>query len=181
MAGNGSNFCVGFPPICRADARVLVLGSLPGRRSLETGQYYAHPRNAFWPIMRGLVGAAGGYEQRCRRLMEAGVALWDVLKAADRRGSVDAKISLKDAQVNDFHEFFFRHSAIRCIGFNGKTAESLFLKRVVPSLGLELPQAFGLPSSSPAHAVLSVSEKREIWRSILGPSLGALSSKETRP
>ena len=162
---------VGFAPIARADARILVLGSLPGRRSLETGQYYAHPRNAFWPIMRSLAGATGSYPQRCRRLLQAGIAVWDVLHAAVRPGSLDANISLDTAQVNDFGQFFSDHQAIECVAFNGRTAETLFQKRIAPQLDVELSRVCLLPSTSPAHAALSVGEKARIWRSMLGPSL----------
>lgn len=180
MASYERDLSVGFPPIARPDARVLVLGSLPGRRSLETGQYYAHPRNGFWPIMRSLAGATGDYEQRCERLKDAGIAVWDVLHAAVRPGSLDSRISLKTAQTNDFESFFSRHMSIECVAFNGRKAEALFLKQVEPLLGLELPKACLLPSTSPAHASLTVGEKASIWRSMLGPSLNAI-SEETRP
>lgn len=177
MADYEQGLSVGFPPIARADARVLVLGSLPGRRSLETGQYYAHPRNAFWPIMQSLASASGSYEQRCERLMDAGIAVWDVLHAAMRSGSLDAKISLKTAQANDFKSFLSQHMSIECIGFNGRKAEALFRQQVGPWLGVEIQRACLLPSTSPAHAALSVGEKARIWRSMLGPSLNATSEE----
>lgn len=162
---------VGFAPIARADARVLVLGSLPGRRSLETGEYYAHPRNAFWPIMQRLAKASGSYAERCRRLQAAGIAVWDVLHAAVRPGSLDSSISLNSAQTNDFEQFFSAHPFIECIGFNGRAAESLFRKRVMPQLDVGHARVCLLPSTSPAHAALSIGEKARIWRSMLSPSL----------
>lgn len=175
-----SGLFVGFAPIARADARVLVLGSLPGRRSLETGQYYAHPRNAFWTIMATLANAAGSYEQRCRCLVEAGIAVWDVLHAAERPGSLDSKISGETAQPNDFESFFSRHPSIVCVGFNGRKAEELFRRQVEPRLGVSITRACLLPSTSPAHAALSVGEKTRIWRSMLGASL-ASTSREKQP
>ena len=85
---------VGFPPIADADARVLVLGSLPGRMSLEKQQYYAQPYNAFWKIMGQLFGAAPElpYERRLEELRKHGVAVWDVLAAGERSGSLDSAI-----------------------------------------------------------------------------------------
>lgn len=171
MTGFQQEVSVGFAPIARADARVLVLGSLPGRRSLETGRYYAHPRNAFWPIMQGLVKASGSYAERCRRLESARIAVWDVLHAAVRPGSLDANISLNSAQTNDFEQFFSNHPLIECIGFNGRAAETLFRKRVLAQLDVGHARVCLLPSTSPAHAALSVGEKARIWRSMLGPSL----------
>lgn len=173
MTGSKQDVSVGFAPIARADARVLVLGSLPGRRSLEMGQYYAHPRNAFWPIMHGLARAGGSYAERCRRLEAAGIAVWDVLHAAVRPGSLDSNISLNSVQTNDFWKFFSDHPLIECIGFNGRAAETLFRKRVLPQLDLGHARICLLPSTSPAHAALSVGEKARIWRSMLGPSLNA--------
>lgn len=180
MTKSGHDISVGFAPIARPDARVLVLGSLPGRRSLEMGQYYAHPRNAFWPIMRSLAKSDGSYEERCKGLLKAGIAVWDVLHAAVRPGSLDSKISLNTAQPNDFSAFFATHPLIECIGFNGRTAETLFRKRVAPQLGIDLSRLCVLPSTSPAHAALSVGEKARIWRSMLGPSLNP-ASEDIRP
>lgn len=180
MAGSGVDKAVGFDPIAGPGARVLVLGSLPGRRSLETGQYYAHPRNAFWPIMRSLVNAEGSYERRCDCLVAARIAVWDVLHAAVRPGSLDSSISTKSMQTNDFHSFFAQHSALQCIGFNGAKARALFQRHVAPRLGADLPPTCLLPSTSPAHAALSVGEKTRIWRSMLGPSLDQQPQEDQR-
>jgi hypoxanthine-DNA glycosylase len=157
----------GFPPVARGDAKILILGSLPGQRSLEQSQYYAHERNAFWPIMCDLFGIEGNYEVRCTGLKQAGIALWDVLEAAVRPGSLDARIQTSDAQVNDFNGFFRAHKRIRCIAFNGRKAESLFQRRVLPGLDLAVPAQVLLPSTSPAYAALSYDKKLVIWRSML--------------
>ena len=84
----------GFPAISRSDARVLILGSLPGVRSIEAVEYYAHPRNTFWPIMAAITGAAGDYAQRCNVLRASGIAVWDVVASSVRPGSLDANIDL---------------------------------------------------------------------------------------
>ncbi|MCH8159542.1 MAG: DNA-deoxyinosine glycosylase, partial [Proteobacteria bacterium] len=79
----------GFPAIARPDATLLILGSLPGQRSIDAGQYYAHPQNAFWKIMSSLYGIDGSYQQRCAQLIERRIALWDVLASSVRPGSLD--------------------------------------------------------------------------------------------
>lgn len=161
----------GFPASAGRHAALLILGSLPGRRSLAETEYYAHPRNAFWPIMRSLIDVEGNYEQRCRGLIAARVAVWDVLYAAARPGSLDSKISSKTLQINDFDIFFSAHPALQCIGFNGGKAAALFRRHVAPRVAGEIPRACVLPSTSPAHASRSVGEKTRIWRSMLGPAL----------
>ena len=126
----------GFPPVSRADARVLILGSLPGQASLAARQYYAQPRNAFWPLMGRLFGAGVelAYEDRLRRLTESGVALWDVCASARRPGSLDAKIEALTVAPNDFAGFFQAHRGIGLICFNGAAAERLFERHVSPTL-----------------------------------------------
>ena len=162
----------GFPPIAHTDARVLILGSLPSQASLKAREYYAHPRNAFWKIMRVIAGAEGGYASRCRSLQARGIALWDVLSSSVRPGSLDADIDLISAVPNDFVHFLAGHGHLRLICFNGRTAQQMFQRRVQPSLP-ELDLEFALlPSTSPAHASLTVTEKLTIWRGIIEPHLG---------
>lgn len=160
----------GFPPISRADARILILGSMPSRESLARQQYYAHPRNAFWPIISALLAFdEPGYRQRIKRVRAGGVAIWDVLQACFRRGSLDSDIDNETLVPNDFRPFFHDHPAIRRVYFNGAKAESVYLKRVLPGLTGEaaaLPR-LRLPSTSPAHATLSLEQKTAAWRVIL--------------
>ena len=157
----------GFPPVARGDAAILILGSLPGQRSIAEQQYYAHPQNAFWPIMSELFGVAGSYPERCRQLLEYHIALWDVLRSSFRPGSMDADISLSEARPNDFEAFFDEHESVRLIAFNGKKAEQLFARFVAP-LGIadDVPRVV-LPSTSPAYASLSFSGKVAAWRDAL--------------
>lgn len=157
----------GFPPIARVDARILVLGSLPGVRSIAEQQYYAHPQNAFWAIMRELFGIEGDYASRCRQLLENRVALWDVLQSSIRPGSMDADIDLGSAVANDFRGFLAEHADIRVIAFNGKKAEQLFARFAVADGIADDVSRLGLPSTSPAYASLRFSGKLAAWRAAL--------------
>lgn len=157
----------GFAPVASPDARVLVLGSMPGAASLDAGRYYAHPHNRFWPIMGELVGALPTlpYECRLERLQAAGIALWDVFDRCERVGSLDSAIRDDTAQVNDFATFFAAHRKVRTVLFNGTKAETAF--RRVPALA-ESGLAFRrLPSTSPANAATSVAAKLTAWREAL--------------
>ncbi|MFP4126253.1 MAG: DNA-deoxyinosine glycosylase [Alphaproteobacteria bacterium] len=157
----------GFAPIACADARVLVLGSMPGAASLEAGRYYAHPRNAFWPIMAALVGfdPAAAYAERAAALKVAGVALWDVLGACRRDGSLDTAIEPATMVVNDFAGFFQRHPEIARVFFNGAKAAELFRRRVAATaLPAGLRETRRLPSTSPANARLRFADKLKAWR-----------------
>jgi len=157
----------GFPPVERADAQVLILGSLPGKRSIEAGEYYAHPKNAFWPIMDMLYGVSGDYAQRCELLRLSRLALWDVLESSVRPGSMDADIRLDSARANDFRAFFEAHRELRLVAFNGVKAEQLFGRFVRPCLATADLQYVRLPSTSPAYAAMPFSGKLAAWRKAL--------------
>ena len=160
--------CVSFPPVCRRDARLLILGSLPGVESLEKGQYYAKKQNSFWRIMGDLwqAGPLLSYAERLKRLKANKIALWDVCASAERRGSLDSNIELTTIVPNDLAGFFLRHKEIRLIGFNGQPAAKLFERTVLPHLPPPAAalQRVILPSTSPAHARLRYEEKLHIWR-----------------
>lgn len=160
----------GFPPIAGGAARILILGSLPGQQSLQATQYYAHPQNAFWRIMADVFAVAGSYDERCAGLRSAGIAVWDVLASSVRPGSLDADIELASAQANDFVAFFAAHPAVTTVCFNGRKAEQLFERMVMPQLeGGSDRRYVGLPSTSPAFAAMRYEQKLEIWRGILRP------------
>ena len=160
----GGETAEGFPPVARRDARILVLGSLPGQRSIAEQQYYAHPRNAFWPIMKALFGVQGSYQDRLLQLVGTRIALWDVLHSSIRPGSLDGSIKLDSARANDFETFFRAHADIRLIAFNGKKAEQLFARFVTGnSIGHGIRRT-GLPSTSPAYAAMPFSRKLALWR-----------------
>jgi hypoxanthine-DNA glycosylase len=165
----------GFPPIAAPDARVLILGSLPGQASLAAHQYYAQPQNAFWRIMGALFGAGPDvpYEERAARLRASGIALWDVCKTAVRPGSLDAAIDRGTVVTNDFERFFREHPRIAHVCVNGATAHRLYVRNVQPILPdpLRALPLHLLPSTSPAHASLRFAQKLERWRvleSLLG-------------
>ena len=157
----------GFAPIADASSQVLILGSMPGQASLLAGEYYAHPRNAFWKIMAALfeIDAAAPYQRRVAELRERRIALWDVLASCTRATSLDSDIEASSIVVNDFTGFFRTHARIRSVCFNGAKAEQLYRRHVLPELtGARELQYHRLPSSSPAHAAMSHSAKVEAWR-----------------
>lgn len=158
----------GFPPVSDPRARVLILGSMPGRKSLQAHRYYAHPQNRFWPIMGTLVGAdpALPYPERCTRLTASGIALWDVLASCERPGSLDSAIRDDTAQANDFGRFFAAHPAIGAVLFNGAKAESSFQRFVLPALAPALVEMRyrRLPSTSPANASQRLEDKLAAWK-----------------
>ncbi|MFO1418666.1 MAG: DNA-deoxyinosine glycosylase [Methylotetracoccus sp.] len=162
-----------FPPVAGPDPRVLILGSMPGRASLDAAQYYAHPRNAFWPIMGQLLGFAPdeAYPKRLEALKSAGIALWDVLLHCSRSGSLDASIDTVSERANDIPGFLLAHPTVERIYFNGSKAAECFKRHVRPHLGaLESGLSCQrLPSTSPAHAALSLDAKLRGWETILEP------------
>lgn len=157
----------GLAPIENPQARVLILGSMPGDASLKAARYYAHPRNLFWTFMGELVGASTAlpYEARIERLREAGIALWDVIARCERQGSLDSAI--RGEEANDFASFFGAHPRLRRILFNGAKAEATFARQVPPALLPPDVVCQRLPSTSPANQFQPVASKLEAWRAAL--------------
>ena len=162
-----------FPPLARPAARVLVLGTMPGARSLAERQYYAHPQNAFWRIMGALFDfdPAAPYGDRVDALTGAGVAVWDVLGACRREGSLDTAIDPGTVVVNDFATLLREQSGLKRIVFNGAKAAELFDRHAAPRLverappeRPRLPERLRLPSTSPANARLRFDAKLAAWR-----------------
>ena len=165
-----------FAPLSSPRSKLLILGSMPGAESLRQSRYYANPRNVFWRLMAELAGIDTqlDYDCRCRRLVAAGIALWDVLKSCERPGSLDSAIDRRSAEVNDFAGFFERHRQIDAVMCNGAASFDLFCRRVLPQLAPDVRQRLypvRLPSTSPAHATLSFAAKRDRWREALEPLL----------
>jgi hypoxanthine-DNA glycosylase len=149
-----------FPPIVDADTRLLILGSLPGDRSLAEARYYANPRNQFWRLIGAVIEsdvAALDYEARLRVLLAAGVGLWDVVGTARRSGSLDAAI--RDHQPNALLPLARRLPNLRAIAFNGGTSARLGMKALGDGTAFALVP---LPSSSPAYT-LSFDAKLALW------------------
>jgi double-stranded uracil-DNA glycosylase len=159
-----------FPPIARADARVLILGTMPSIASLAKQQYYGHPQNAFWPIMGRLFGAGRDvpYEERKAILYDRGVAVWDVLRECHRPGSLDSSIVLESESPNDFVRFFAKHRQIETVFFNGQKSETAFRRHALPLLDERVRQLryLRLPSTSPAHAGRTFVQKLAAWRAV---------------
>jgi TDG/mug DNA glycosylase family protein len=155
-----------FSAVSSPESHTLILGSMPGAESLRAGEYYAHPRNAFWHIMGELFGATPGlpYTPRLRRLTDAGIALWDALAECHRTGSLDAAIDRQSAVANDLPSFLREHPKIGRIFFNGASAERYFHRYVAKSLALEHYTIQRLPSTSPALAAVPYAAKRDAWR-----------------
>jgi hypoxanthine-DNA glycosylase len=155
----------GLPPIARSDARLFVLGSLPGDASLAARQYYAHPSNQFWRLLGSAIGQELQpltYEQRLERLGEQRVGLWDVIASATRSGSLDQAI--RDAEHNRIAHLLTDFAELRAIAFNGSTAASVGRKLIgdpPPHLTL-----IDLPSSSAANT-RPLKEKARAW-AVLG-------------
>jgi TDG/mug DNA glycosylase family protein len=152
---------VGLPPIAAPDARLFILGSLPGDASLGARQYYAHPTNQFWRLLGGVLGEPLqelAYDQRLERLAERRVGLWDVIASAERRGSLDQAIRI--AEHNEVRAFLAAFPDVRAIGFNGATAAKVGRKLIGdPPPGISL---IDLPSSSAANTA-RFEDKAKLW------------------
>ncbi|SFL93947.1 G/U mismatch-specific uracil-DNA glycosylase [Paenibacillus sp. 1_12] len=159
----------GLPPVIDASCRMLILGSMPGVVSLSKQEYYGHPRNHFWPLLYAIWAEgrapAAAYRDRLNFALKQGVGLWDVLAGCEREGSLDADI--RKPEANDFILLLNEYPSLERVFFNGKAAEQLYRKQVLPQL---LEREIGtniryhtLPSSSPARA-MSLQAKLVDWR-----------------
>lgn len=183
MAGRDlGEMLYGFPPILGETPRVLILGSMPSVKSLETGQYYGHPRNHFWKIVFELLQRPlpGSYAERVRVLKEAGIAVWDSIGSCRREGSLDQ--SIRGEQPNDVVALLRRFESIRLVVFNGRKAEQGFYRGVKELYGSEPPEweapdrleelrgrdFIRLPSSSPIPTARhrKWQDKLDAWRVI---------------
>lgn len=163
-----------FPPIADLNSKILILGSMPGEASLQAAQYYAHPRNLFWPLLCALFVTADetpflqrSYAERESFLLERRIAVWDVVKNCQRDGSLDTAI--RNEIANDFSEFLTARPDIRHVFFNGTKAEKSFQRFVIPTLPAPLLQELKLvrlPSTSPANAGASFEKKLAAWSAV---------------
>ena len=155
-------------PIARNDAKILILGSMPGKASLGAERYYAHPQNVFWRIMGSLISLdpALPYANKLQALMSARIALWDVLHSCIREGSLDSHIEAASQIPNDFQSFFSDHSNITHVFFNGALAEQAYRKHVLGQIPAGNIEYLRLPSTSPANAAISYARKHEAWKII---------------
>lgn len=149
-----------FGAVLRADTRLVMLGSLPGERSLAARQYYAHPQNRFWHLIGRVVDIdliPLEYEDRLSALLDAGVGLWDTIASATRDGSLDTAI--RSAEHSPLADLLTACPSLRAVGFNGKKA----WKVGEPQLRGAGPALIALPSSSPAYAAMPLSQKQRQW------------------
>ena len=150
----------GLPPVIGRATRLVVLGSFPGVASLHAGQYYAHPRNHFWPILSALWGEdlrAMSYPQRLDVMLKRGLGVWDVYRSCKRSGSLDSAI--EDPQPNDLASLRRRAPQLQAVAHNG--GESARSMRITRTLGVPVLR---LPSTSPANASWSFERKLAAWR-----------------
>ncbi len=149
----------GLAPVIDAETRVLVLGSFPGAASLAAGQYYAHPRNQLWRLLSAILGddlAALPYAERLPRLLAHRFGLWDVLAACEREGSLDS--SIRKPAANDFERLRTLCPRLETVGFNGQASG-----KFAAQFAAQGYRTLVLPSTSPAHAVLSFEAKLALW------------------
>ena len=158
--------CKSFEPVFSPEARVLIVGSMPSVKSLSDAQYYAHPRNAFWPILFDIFGETltNDYEAKKALIRKNGLALWDVAGICEREGSLDS--NMRDVQFNDFAALYEVCPHIHTVLCNGGTAHSLFMKSGFAGDR----QIFRLPSTSPAYT-MPYAQKLAAWRMALVPLL----------
>ena len=139
---------------------MLVLGSLPGEKSLAAQRYYAHPQNRFWHLIGTVIGRELeplDYDARLAALLAAKVGLWDTVASARRAGSLDAAI--REAEHNPLAELAASLPELRAVGFNGKTSAGIGMPQLAHTDLALIP----LPSSSPAHASMPLGEKEKLW------------------
>lgn len=148
--------------------RILVLGSMPGIASLQQQAYYAHPRNAFWPIMASYFQFAAEqlYSERLRHLTDRGIALWDVLQRCERAGSLDSAIKAESMVANRIDLWLQQTPSVVAVFCNGAKAGQL-LQRYYPTLAGKDLSIETLPSTSPAYAAMALATKRQRWHQSL--------------
>ncbi|HBI01156.1 MAG TPA: DNA-deoxyinosine glycosylase [Flavobacterium sp.] len=152
-----------FPSISNQEAKVLILGTMPGIASLTLNQYYGHPRNAFWKLLFSIFEEpySTDYEIRKKLVLNHNIALWDVLQNCVREGSLDSAI--EQEIPNDFTDFLATHPKIVKIFFNGQKAAQYFKKYVQLANHYQL---MTLPSTSPANAGIPFEEKLHVWGNV---------------
>lgn len=153
------------PPVITPQSRFMIIGSMPGKASLEAQEYYAYKHNAFWPIIFDVFApgrAPADYADKLQTLLQHGGALWDTLAACRRSGSLD--VHIRDGKPNNFIRLFKQYPAVKTLLFNGLAAHQLFVRHFGQILGKTY---LLLPSTSPANAALSYPQKLAIWTSAL--------------
>jgi len=146
-------------PVYDRHSAILILGSFPSVKSREAGFFYGHPQNRFWKVTAAVFGEAvpATIDEKRTFLLRNHVALWDVIASCDISGSADSTI--KNVVPNNLSGIL-QTAHIRQIYTNGKTADALYRKYLLPEVGME---AICLPSTSPANAAWSLERLTERW------------------
>lgn len=155
-----------FAPIIDSNCKILILGTMPGVKSLQKQEYYGHERNAFWKIIYSLFNQELSHDYASKKafLLQHNIALWDVLESCQREGSSDSNI--KNSVPNDINELLSNYLSIKDIFFNGETAHKLFRRFIIKKLKRNDISFITLPSTSPANTI-KFEQKFEQWKSIL--------------
>jgi hypoxanthine-DNA glycosylase len=153
-----------FDPISNADTTILILGTMPGNKSLELGEYYGHSRNKFWKIISTITDndLPLTYTDKKALLLKTKIGIWDVAHKANRKGSLDSAI--EDEEPNDLDSFIARHKNLKVIGFNGTKSQALFDKYFDRKNSLRY---ISLPSTSPANTGIDFDNICKQWRQLL--------------
>jgi double-stranded uracil-DNA glycosylase len=152
-----------FPPVVAPDTRVLILGSLPGDKSLEQRRYYANPQNRFWHLVGPLIGVdlvSLPYEERLAALLQGRIGLWDSIASARRDGSLDAAI--RDERHHELAKLTASLPELRAVAFNGAKSAAIGMRLLAASTFALV----SLPSSSSAHARMPLAEKEKMWAAL---------------
>jgi len=155
----------GFDPIINLQSKILILGTLPGTLSLERHEYYADPQNQFWDIVYSVydLPVISNYIERCKFILNHGLALWDVLNFADREGALDSAI--RNDVPNDLPKLLNDYPNIKCLIFNGSKAEKLFKKYNNKLYKTMNCARVSSSSPTPGKYVKALEEKRSEWKS----------------
>lgn len=164
MFSDQQHFKISFPPISDKDTQILILGSIPGDKSLELQEYYGHPRNRFWKVISNITCQEEpiSYSAKKALLLKSKIGVWDVAHSAVRKGSLDSAI--QNEAPNDILSFLSGHPDIKVIGFNGKKAEAMYDKYFKKMDGILY---FSLPSTSPANASMRLERLCKIWKQLV--------------
>lgn len=161
-----------FPPVLPENPRILILGSMPGAKSLEAGEYYAHPQNLFWKIMGEILrfSPSAPYGKRVAALERNSVALWDALELCERHGSLDSNINPASEKPNNITALLEQNPSVRAVFFNGRKPEQVFKNLIAPEVDGKLKRRLHfetLPSTSPANAGMTRKRKVALWEKAL--------------
>lgn len=157
-----------FDPIIGKQPKVIILGSLPGEKSLELQQYYGFPQNRFWKIMFKFFNQdfSDNYQTRINLIQNNLMILWDVAYSAERKGSLDSAIN--NEEPNDIESIINQYPTIKLIIFNGKKSEQIYKRFFKP---IENIKNVALPSTSPANAGYTFDRLYQLWYETLSQYL----------